>query len=67
MYIKKKKKKYPVEQFKIKIIIPTSDRECVTRLIQYSHKTSVFFFQITFNRYISDSVKRRNSTSVIYI
>ena len=36
-------KKYPIEQFKIKIVKPTLDRECVTRFMQYSHNARRFF------------------------
>ena len=46
------KKEYLVEQFKIKIIKPSPDRECITRLMQYSYNARRFSFQITFHYYI---------------
>ena len=36
-------KKYPVEQFKIKFVKPTLDRECVSRITQCSHNVRKYF------------------------
>ena len=55
-------KKYSVEQFKMKFVKPTLDREYVTRFTQYSHKARSFcfvlFFQITFRCYTSESTSK---------
>ena len=41
-------KKYPMEQFKIKIVKPTPDHECVTRFAQYYHNEHRYFFKSHF-------------------
>ena len=47
------RKKYPVEQFKMKFVKPTLDREYATRFnILMMHAV---IFQITFRRYTSGS------------